>query len=536
MTKTKTIAIVSYALAFLASCSDAGVAPAPPVSSEGGTGERDGAGAMETDAGPSADATPAPAAPLANDGDRFVVSYPAFLQGTVSEYRLYSMRNAADPSRVMVDSAPPGKLTMADPYVYDGVHVYYRVYAVVAGTEHLVLSVDGVQPARTWSALPLTITAPGVYTGNWRSLDSSKPAVQIAANVKGVIVENARVASMGNGIEVGPGAEVEVRGTRGWGLHPMKQDSSNGKFVSAGKPSSVVVEHSYAESWLFVVYVDGQLDGAQKKVAVRFNRMRNVQGRQTNADGTYKPLRFTAGGVAHAVQLNGVSSCDSADIGWNEISQEPSIGFSEDIVNLYASSGTAAAPILVHDNVVYGGYATEPGKPAGPGGEGGGAYSGCGIISDGADPGGSEALNGHSDISNNIVIGTTNCGIGIAGGSSVHVHANRMISAGVLEDGTVIWANNVGGYLWKQYVTSFHNNLIDNNYSGWIDAPGSRANSGSTPTNNPFWFPDDGSNGSHAVGLEQSVAPTPIAVQTERDEYQLFWKRARDMAITVGLP
>ena len=531
----KPIVIFSCLLMILASCSDEGGGRASPPSSDGGlTDDRDG-GAADPDAGPRADAGPPDGATLQNDGDRFRISYPAFAHGTVSEYRLYSMRNATDPSRVMVDRAPPGQLEMRDPYVYDGVSVFYRVYAVVAGTEQLVLSVDGVQPVRAWSG-PLTITAPGLYTGNWRSLDASKPAVRVAAKVKGVIVENARVASMGNGIEVGAGAEVEVRGTRGWGLHPMTQDASNGKFISAGKPSSVVLEHSYAESWLFIVYVDGQLDAAQKKVVVRFNRMRNVQGRQTNVDGTYKPLRFTAGGVAHAVQLNGVSSCASADIGWNEISQEPSIGFSEDIINLYQSSGTAAAPILVHDNVVYGGYATEPGKPPGPGGEGGGAYAGCGIISDGADPGGNEASNGHSVISNNIVISTTNCGIGIAGGSDVHVHDNRMISAGVLDDGTVIWANNVGGYLWKQYATSFHGNVMDHNYAGWINAPGNYSNHTMTPANNPFWFPDDGFGGSRGVVTDQTFAPTPITVQTERDEYQLFWARAHDQAITVGPP
>ncbi len=531
---TKKLAAGSCLIAVLAACSGDGGNSASPVAPEAGPGARDGGG-IEPDGAPGADAAPPDVPTLRNDGDRFIVTYPAFAGGTVTEYRLYSMRNATDPPRVMVDRAAPGQRTMSDRYVYDGIHVYYRVYAVVAGAEQLVLAVDGVQPARAWSA-PVTITAPGVYTGNWRSLDPSRSAVQIAANVKGVIVEDARVASMGNGIEVGAGAEVEVRATRGWGLHPLKQDSANGKFVTAGKPSSVVVEHSYAESWLFVAYVDGQLDGAQKKVAVRFNRMRNVQGRQTNADGTYKPLRSTAGGVAHAVQLNAVSSCAAADVGWNEISQEPSIGFSEDIVNIYESSGTAAAPILVHDNVVYGGYATEPGKPAGPGGEGGGAYAGCGIISDGADPGGNEALNGHTDIASNIVIGTTNCGIGIAGGSNVHAHDNRILSAGVLEDGTVIWANNVGGYLWKQYATAFHANLMDGNYAGWINAPGNYANKTTSPTNNPFWFPSDALNGSRGVLPEQSFAPTPITVQTERDEYQLFWARARQQAVTVGLP
>ena len=133
----KPIVIFSCLLMILASCSDEGGGRASPPSSDGGlTDDRDG-GAADPDAGPRADAGPPDGVTLQNDGDRFRISYPAFAHGKASEYRLYSMRNAIDPSRVMVDRAPPGQLEMFDPYVYDGVSVFYRVYAVVAGSRCL---------------------------------------------------------------------------------------------------------------------------------------------------------------------------------------------------------------------------------------------------------------------------------------------------------------------------------------------------------------------------------------------------------------
>lgn len=521
---TKALRLVAASAIF--SCASSDAASVGDAGLEGG----DRATEASVDAS-TADASPNSA--LTNDGDRFLITYAPYTHGAVSEYRLYSMRNAADPSRIMVDRTASG-LTMVDPYVYDGAHVYYRVVAVVDGSEVLVFSADGAQPVRAWSP-PTVITAPGTYSGNWRSLDPAIPAVSIANDVSGVILTKSRIASRGDGIVVGAGATARVDSTRGWGLHPMTQDGSNGKFVSALKPRAVVVEHTYAEAWLFDVYVDGQLDARQQSVVVRYNRMRNVQGRQTNADGTYKPLRFTKGGVAHAVQLNAVSSCANAEIAWNEVSQEPSIGFVEDIINVYESSGLPNSPILVHDNVVYGGYATEPGKPAPPSGEGGGAYSGCGIISDGADPNGTETLNGHTEIRDNIVIATTNCGIGLAGGSDVRVHDNRMVSSGLLEDGTVIWASNVGIYLWKQYQTSFHNNTIVTSTSGWAIPPEARSNSGKTTNNNPSWFPDDGLNGSKAGYGDVTTVPLPITIESERGEYQRFWTRTRDQKVTIGL-
>lgn len=497
-----------------------------------GSGSAGGSGGMAVSSSSEAATSGtggAPAAALVNDGDRFTVTYPAHSGGPVSEYRLYSMRNAADPARIMVASTTSG-LSMVDPFVYDGVHVYYRVHAVVSGVEELVLSVDGVQPDRTWSA-PITITAPGTYKGNWRSLDPAIAAVTIAKGVTGVIIEGSRIASATDGIRATAGGnEVEVRGSRGWGLHPMKKDSAHGTFLAAYQPVSVIVEHSYAETWLFDVYVNGASTTTAKVVRVRYNRMRNLQGRTTNADGTYQPLRYST--AAHAVQLNHVFGCPGTEIAWNEMSQEPSIGVGEDIVNHYISSGTAASHATIHDNAIYGGFAILPGDttPGGPG-----SYAGCGIISDGPETG-DLTQHGFLDIYGNIVISTTNAGIGLADGSNVDVHDNRTISAGVLEDGTKIWATNVGIYVDEQggHISGhYQNNKATSNYSGWLRAPGTQANPGPTAYNNSYDFASDMLEGTHASYMEQQYAPDPT-LQAERDEYQLFWTRTRAAMLVVG--
>ncbi len=163
-----------------------------------------------------------------------------------------------------------------DPYVYDGVHVYYRLYAIVAGVEILTAKLDGVEPNRVWEG-PITIDGPGTYTGNWRSDDPDVPAIKVSAGVTHVIIDNTRVASKNDGVSVSQGAAVELRNSRGWGLHPMKQDAGHGSLVAAYRPLSTVVEHSYGESWLFDVYVNGDSIGNAEEVRVGFNRFRNAQ-------------------------------------------------------------------------------------------------------------------------------------------------------------------------------------------------------------------------------------------------------------------
>jgi hypothetical protein len=496
---------------------------------------------------------PLPDIILDNDGDKFIASFPGQVGAT--EYRLYSKRNANDAFRVMVDHSVDvndsfSLVKLFDPYVYDGVHVYYEVVAVVDGTEKTLYRENGVQPNRVWTDGQLVIdnNSPSkIISGNYRSEDPSKAAIVIKPGTTDVIILNSRIASAANGIEVGNGASVSVTTTRAWGLHPMIGNSHNGKFINGAQPKQVTVEHSYAENWWFHVYIDGQLQKGQDKIAIRYNRLRNVQGRQTNADGSYKPLRYTANGVGHAIQLNGVIACPSVEIAWNEIVQEPTIGFSEDIISLHSSAGLPGHAMLVHDNVVYGAYATEPGKPIPAGGEGGGQYSGCAIISDGGEykpgpPGqppmrtADESWNGYFDIYNNIGISTSNAGLCLAGGSNVHMHGNRMIGAGVLEDGTEIYAQNVGAYLYNQYTSVFHNNLIDNNDVGWIQGPHSFQGQQHHPTtfaSNNFFFPQNGFNGSKSEN--NTAVSAPITVATERASYQLFWQRVATEAIHVGL-
>lgn len=500
---------------------------------------------------------------LKNDGDKFIVTYSQFTAGPVTEYRLYSMRNPNDPPRAMVDRTETG-LQMTDPYVYDGVRVYYRVVAVVNGEEKEVYSTDGVQPDRIWAKEPLVITESNkTYSGNYRSSNPAVPAIRIQSGVTGVVITNSRIASAGDGIDAQAGSiGVEVRNSRAWGLHPKKANSVHGKFFAAFVPKSVVIENNYMETWHFNVLVNGD-KSLLPTLKVRFNRMRNAQGRITNADGTYQPKRSLSSGVAHPIQVDKVQGSAGTEIAWNELIQEPSIGFTEDIINYYTSSGTPALRAKIHNNVVFGGYATEPGKappisqppgfrtglnnaqiPLRQNVEGYGVYSGCGIITDG--PSYNDSDVGHVDVFSNIVIGTSNCGISIASGNNVAVYDNRLISSGLLEDGTRIWQNNVALTIWSQYVDFntygnalfVRNSRLTNNYVGWQLGAYERSDA---DTSNYFYYNNWLFNGGDlnnrgntaATQVTENAQPT---IQTERNEYQLFWKRVRsNSAITIGI-
>jgi hypothetical protein len=530
---------------------------------------------------PAATCSLAPDISISNDGDQFIIKYAAYTkEGPVSEYRLYSMRNPNDPPRVMVDRTDKN-LEMRDPYVYDGLTAYYVLAAVIGGVEKPIYDrVEGVQPLRQWSS-PIHITKSGTYSGNYRSLAvagntvtktqalkdtngavvkdpsgktitftvyEAKPAITIAANVTGVFIIGARIASQGTGIDADAGSvDVEISNTRSWGLHPGGANWYNGKFLNATKPVSVTLKNNYMESWRFNAYIQGT-GSAPPKVAILNNIMRNGQGRQTDTNGKYLPLRSKQdGNVAHPIQINTIQQSPSIDIGWNEIVQEPSIGFTEDIINFYQSSGLANSRAKIHNNVIFGGYPTVLGVNT----KYASGYAGCGIITDGVSK--NDVDNGLVDIYKNIVVATTNCGISIASGNSVAVYDNTAVSSGKIEDGTFILANNGAYQMFTQYLDDVNdfcngkpnglpvrNSRFTNNTAAWrkyADQP-------TAYYNNIFWsskiepceitqevFLRGNSQSGNKDHYEDKHWPT---VEDERKEYQVFWKRAQDSGMKIG--
>src|SRR5438046_9805982 len=85
----------------------------------------------------------------------------------------------------------------------------------------------------------------------------------------------------------------------------------------------------------------------------------------------------------------------------------------------------------------------------------------------------------------NVVLDTVNYGIAISAGHDNRIDRNRVISAGVLETGQRIAAQNVGIYIWDSYKagrTHFFNNRGSDNVVGWVTGSSGKC----------WWIPAEG--------------------------------------------
>src|SRR4029453_13909530 len=166
---------------------------------------------------------------------------------------------------------------------------------------------------------------------------------------------------------------------------------------------------------------------------------------------------------AQFVQLDKVAKVPGIEISGNEIINEPGNSRAEDNISIYKTSGTAASPILIHDNFIQGAYTIQPahGNSSNPTWNYNWGYTGGGILlGDGAE----KITIGNTSFAkayNNVVLDTTNYGIAIAGGHDMLIQNSRILSAGVLPDGRPISAQNTGMYIWDTQnfgVIYFYNN------------------------------------------------------------------------------
>ncbi|WP_412027933.1 hypothetical protein [Deinococcus yunweiensis] len=280
-------------------------------------------------------------------------------------------------------------------------------------------------PAPVYSG-PLVITKGGTYTGNWESLDATVPAV-LVKTAEAVTIQACRVRGKGHLISA-PwiSAQLTVRGCSGVGLNPDVATRAVGRFVHAEGAQSVVVEHNTLEhtAGIYVNALKPKASGPT--VVIRFNLARDLDGRFSDGKGGYQ----TTFQRVQFAQLNAVKA-PNVDIGWNRIENTPLSGHVEDVINVYASSGTAGSPIRVHDNLIRGAY----GVPVTM------RYSGGGImLGDGKGSAWQVA-------ERNTVLETSNYGVAVAGGNDMHVTGNTILGTGKLADGTLLDADpDAGGY------------------------------------------------------------------------------------------
>ncbi len=330
-------------------------------------------------------------------------------------------------------------------------------------------------------AAPIVTTRGGVYRGNWQSLDPRTPAVTIQTS-QPVTFEDSNIQSRGTLIHSAfQRARVTVRRTRGVALNPgraLSYFAYPGRFLLLEEFSSAVVENNEmtgTSGMYFRQYLGNPAKG--ETIRISRNRALNIDGRYSTGPDTFSQDQAR---LVQFVQFNNVRGLSGGEIAWNEVVNQPGKSRPEEVINIYMSSGTAASPILIHDNYLQGAYPARATTDS---------YSGGGMnLSDGSGSPTPAQANGYVRAYHNVVVGTSNQGVAVSGGHDIQVFENRIMSSGYLPDGRTIASQNVGVYVWDsnndgRYGT-FYNVSVWGNLIGW-----------STPlrgqdTSNPWWFPD----------------------------------------------
>jgi len=360
-------------------------------------------------------------------------------------------------------------------------------------------------------AEPIVITKGGVYTGNYRSLTSSVPCVLIVTN-EPVVLENCTLVGAGDLVQATGGSDLTVRRCRGYGLEATEDNRPRGRFVDAYQAKQLVIEHNYLEHTSGILANRWSGNGsAQQTLTIRYNQGLNCDG------------RFRNGGKDHRsfVQLNTVQNLAGIDISFNEFRNEPNESAVEDNINFYNSSGTATSPAKVHDNYVQGAYP----YPAN-----GTYFTGTGMTTDG-DGATAATTTAYLEAYNNQFVSTCNAGMNIAAGHHVTFHDNRIVTSGMLADGTRLNATYAAAAIFNGYnkpSSVFFGNRIENNTIGYV-----KGGYSFPYTNRHDQDVVTGSNIMPMTG-NHHLPNAPITVQTEQNEWSLWKQKLQGQGLYVG--
>ena len=371
---------------------------------------------------------------------------------------------------------------------------------------------------------PIVITAAGTYSGNWQSTDAKIPAV-VVATTDPVVIENAHIRGPGSLITTKvPGTMLTVRNSVGMALNAGVMGQQNGNFVEVSSPARLDVENNYVENARGGVIVHGyggNRDGDQT-IVIRGNRARNQNGLLSDGSGGYLPAaEGTSKTPAHFIQLDSVQSVPRIEVGWNEVINYPGQSLVDANIDLYRSSGTPNQPLEIHDSYIQGAYPYRAQD----------AYAGGGIETRSAPADAAQEAPAFSSIHHNQVIGTANYGIKFAAGHDNIASNNRVLSSGLLADGTRIAAQDVGlanGDAGRAAASDgMYNNTMRDNFVGWACWQSSCAQEGYRKDQ---FFP-----AAPADYSANSVVNSPrITLDMEENEYQLWREKLAAAGIAVG--
>ena len=311
-----------------------------------------------------------------------------------------------------------------------------------------------------------------------------------------------------------------MRNTYGMGVNPNIAGQRKGQFVNVEEFASVTLENNWIEGYqagLRAMNYDAntKANRSGQAVYVRYNQVRNVDGRESDGNGGY---RFAVNRAGQAFGLNAVNR-GIADIAWNEIINLPFQSETEDVISTYSSGGTAGRPMQIRFNYVQGAYHSNVAAAVN--------YSGVVINLGDCPVSGNVNIEAceHVHAFNNRVVSFSNKGIDIIGGRNMKAYNNRAVSAQRAPDGTIIGATSRHGLgYWNFYSNPFWtNNLMYDNYAKVV---GSTGNAGGTffgPGNISFSATTYYNNADLVAGTQYQPATNPATRADEEAEYT-GWK------------
>ncbi len=369
---------------------------------------------------------------------------------------------------------------------------------------------------------PLVISTGGTYSGNWQSTDAKTPAVMVTTT-EPVIIENSHFRGTGDLIASNvQGSNLTVRNNLGLALNAGVKGQPNGKFLEVTSPARLDVENNYienAQAGVIVQGYGGKREG-EPTIVIRANRARNLNGLLSDGNGTYLPGEGANRTHAHFIELENVRSVPGIDVGWNEVINYPGRSLVDDNIDIYRSSGTANQPLAIHDTYIQGAYPYKPAQDV---------YTGGGIKTDGSIDDTVQDATAFNSIHDNQVIGTVSYGIDFAAGHDNVAINNRVISSGLLSDGTTIAAQGVGlaAGVTARASSSMYNNVMRDNLVGWMCWKTSCAQTGYRMDQ---LFPASPAD----YSANSVIAAGQITFNMENNEYQVWLDKVSSAAVAVG--
>ena len=370
-----------------------------------------------------------------------------------------------------------------------------------------------------WSG-PIVITRGGVYSGNWDSRDPRNPAVTIATE-EPVIIQDSHIRSSSNLVQSEvKGADLTVRNSIGVAAGSGGEVQATGAFVDVTSPVRLDIESNYIENVRDGVMVRGYSGSRNEKgtLIIRGNRARNLGGLSSEGNSGRVRQNRQDSSSSHFAVFDNVKSVPGIEVGWNEIINYPSHSLVSEVINVYRSSGTPNQPLEIHDNYIQGAYPYRPAQDA---------YQGGGVKVDGDRDDTSQNASGFTFVHDNQVVDTVGHGIAFAAGHDNIAANNRVISNGLLLDGTKIVAQQVGLSSTDLSGDSISTNTMHDNLIGWACWTASCTDH---EYRQDEYFPASPSD----YGSNVILPAKQISREMEENEYLLWRNKTVTAGVAVG--